>query len=79
MFQLLIYSVGQYTPHNNMSSCGICDAGRYAAARSYKCALCKAGFVAPKKASVSCTACPAGQVAPEEGSTNCTDCNAGNE
>ena len=74
-----VYAIGHYTPHNNMSSCGICDVGRYAAARSYRCTLCRVGFVTPKKATVSCSACPAGRVAPDKGTVNCTDCRTGNE
>ena len=69
---------GHFTPHNNMSSCGQCDAGKYAAARAFECMDCKAGFFAPAAATVSCSACPAGKVAPEKSTVNCTDCNIGN-
>jgi len=69
---------GHFTPHNNMSSCGKCDAGRYAAARSFKCTSCKAGYVAPEAGTVACSACPAGKVAPEAGTVTCTDCKTGN-
>jgi hypothetical protein len=68
---------GHFTPHNNMSTCGQCGAGRYAAARSRKCFSCKVGFVAPYKASVTCAACPPGKVAPEIESLNCTACKSG--
>jgi len=70
---------GHFTPRNNMSSCGQCDAGKYAAARAFECVDCKAGFIAPTAATVSCSACPAGKVAPEKGSVNCTECNIGND
>jgi hypothetical protein len=73
------HAAGHFTPHNNMSSCGPCDAGRYAAARAYECLQCKAGFAAKDKAAVSCAACVAGKVAPVKGTVNCTECDAGNQ
>ncbi len=68
--------VGSVAMSTGMSSCTLCQAGRYAPSRATTCLPCAAGTFSVVPAAPSCDACVAGKFAARTGQTECSTCSA---